>query len=109
MQRKDPEITNNERIHILTFRAHFKFSALLFPSFGNHKMIHKKGGRIRTYGRPTPDLTGCMFSPSPSPWGIYSGIPHPVRGGSPWGTGIPRPTAKPTGFTISQMCTDYKE
>ncbi|KAG5595192.1 hypothetical protein H5410_036424 [Solanum commersonii] len=51
MQRKDPEITNNETIHILTFRAHFQISALLFPSSGNHRMIHKKGGRIRTYGR----------------------------------------------------------
>nr|GMD87878.1 orf148 [Ipomoea batatas] len=55
MQRKDPEKTNNETIHILTFRAHFQISALLFPSSGNHRMIHKKGGRIRTYGRPAPD------------------------------------------------------
>lgn len=60
MQRKDPEITNNERIHILTFHAHFKISALLFPSSGNHRMIHKKGGRIRTYGRPDPDLLGWV-------------------------------------------------
>jgi hypothetical protein len=62
MQRKDPEITNNERIHILilTFRAHFKISASLFPSSGNHRMIHKKGGRIRTYGRPNPDLLGWV-------------------------------------------------
>lgn len=49
MQRKDPEITNNETIHILTFRAHFKISALLFPSSGNHRMIHKKGGRILNF------------------------------------------------------------
>lgn len=65
MQRKDPEITNNERIHILTFRAHFKISALLFPSSGNHRMIHKKGGRIRTYGRPDPDLLGWVAGLAP--------------------------------------------
>jgi hypothetical protein len=56
MQRKEPEITNNETIPLLTFRAHFKISALLFPSSGNHRMIHKKGGRIRTYGLKAPDL-----------------------------------------------------
>lgn len=26
-------------------------------------MIHKKGGRIRTYGRPTPDLLGWVAGP----------------------------------------------
>lgn len=65
MQRKDPEITNNETIHILTFRAHFKISALLFPSSGNHRMIHKKGGRIRTYGRPAPALLGWVAGLAP--------------------------------------------
>lgn len=65
MQRKDPEITNNETIHRLTFRAHFKISALLFPSSGNHRMIHKKGGRIRTYGRPAPDLLGWVAGLAP--------------------------------------------
>ena len=65
MQRKDPEITNNETIHILTFRAHFKISALLFPSSGNHRMINKKGGRIRTYGRPAPDLLGWVAGLAP--------------------------------------------
>ncbi|PHT25903.1 hypothetical protein CQW23_34484 [Capsicum baccatum] len=65
MQRKDPEITNNETIYILTFRAHFQISALLFPSSGNHRMIHKKGGRIRTYGRPAPDLLGWVAGLAP--------------------------------------------
>lgn len=69
MQRKDPEITNNETIHILTFRAHFKISALLFPSSGNHRMIHKKGGRIRTQSilpRPlAPSLVVIVFKLNP--------------------------------------------
>ena len=64
MQWKDPEITNNETIHILTFRAHFQIS-LLFPSSGNHRMIHNKGGRIRTYGRPAPDPLGWVAGLAP--------------------------------------------
>ena len=28
-------------------------------------MIHKKGGRIRTYGRPTPDLLGWVAGLAP--------------------------------------------
>lgn len=64
MQRKDPEITNNETIHILTFRAHLK-KFLLFPSSNNDRMIHKKGGRIRTYGRPAPDLLGWVAGLAP--------------------------------------------
>ncbi|CAN4128355.1 unnamed protein product [Withania somnifera] len=67
MQRKDPKITNNETIHILTFRAHFQISSLLFLSSGNHKMIYKKGGRIRTYRRPSPDLLGWMRLRYPAP------------------------------------------
>nr|QGW48303.1 hypothetical protein [Raphanus sativus] len=74
MQRKDPEITNNERIHILTFRAHFKISALLFPSSGNHRMIHKKGGRIRTYGRPDPDLLGWVAC-----FALVASVPKQMR------------------------------
>lgn len=65
MQRKDPEITNNETIQLLTSRAHLKISALLFPSSGNHRMIHKKGGRIRTYGQPAPDLLGWAAGLAP--------------------------------------------
>ncbi|PHT29480.1 hypothetical protein CQW23_30915 [Capsicum baccatum] len=65
MQRKDSEITNNEAIHILTFRAHFQIFALLFPSCCNHRMIHKKGGRIRTYGWPATDLLGWMAGFAP--------------------------------------------
>nr|YP_009381850.1 hypothetical protein AEK19_MT1432 [Utricularia reniformis]ART31625.1 hypothetical protein AEK19_MT1432 [Utricularia reniformis] len=38
---------------------------MLFPSSGNHRMIHKKGGRIRTYGRPTPDLLGWVAGLAP--------------------------------------------
>ncbi|PHT31738.1 (R)-mandelonitrile lyase-like [Capsicum baccatum] len=56
---------NNETIHILTFRAHFQIPALSFPSSGNHKMIHKKGGRIRTYGRPALDLLGWVSGLEP--------------------------------------------
>ncbi|PHT50930.1 hypothetical protein CQW23_10677 [Capsicum baccatum] len=71
MQRKDPKITNNETIHILTFRAHFQISALLFPSSSNHRMIHKKGGRIQTYGRPAPELLGWVDGLAP----IVASIP----------------------------------
>ncbi|KAL3519696.1 hypothetical protein ACH5RR_017845 [Cinchona calisaya] len=31
----------------------------------NHIMIHKKGGRIRTYGRPVPDLLGWVAGLAP--------------------------------------------
>ncbi|PHU20611.1 hypothetical protein BC332_11762 [Capsicum chinense] len=71
MQRKDPKIMNNETIHILIFRAHFQISTLLFPSSSNHKMIHKKGGRIQTYGRPAPDLLGWVAGLAP----IVASIP----------------------------------
>ncbi|KAH0903400.1 LOW QUALITY PROTEIN: hypothetical protein HID58_042903 [Brassica napus] len=60
----NPEITNNERIHI----------ALLFPSFGNHRMIHNKGGRIRTYGRPDPDLLGWMAC-----FALVASVPKQMR------------------------------
>ncbi|PHT76136.1 hypothetical protein T459_19658 [Capsicum annuum] len=65
MQRKDPKITNNEIIHMLTFHAHFQISALLFPSSSNYRMIHKKGDMIRTYSQPSPDLLGWVARLAP--------------------------------------------
>lgn len=38
-------------------------------------MIHKKGGRIRTYGRPAPDLLGWVAGLAPL---VALGYPHLV-------------------------------
>ena len=49
-------------------------------------MIHKKGGRIRTYGRPAPDPLGWVAGLAPLVASVFEtdALRYPARNLVPW-------------------------